>query len=133
MTQVGDIGSVNVGAHGMLEGKHMIIRQWRARAAASNAHGYPNHFRTSVLPVLLRTPGFLGAQLGVRKVDADIEFQVQTRWQSIEAIAGFAGPEIEEAVVEPGAIAELLSFDRHVEHYDVLEEEGISPRSNGGA
>ena len=111
----------------------MVIRQWRARAAGSNAHGYPNHFRTSVLPALLETPGFLGAQLSVRKVDADIEFQVQTRWQSIEAIIGFAGHEIEKAVVEPGAIAELLSFDRHVEHYDVIEEEGTSRRSDGGA
>jgi hypothetical protein len=111
----------------------MVIRQWRARAAASNAHGYPNHFRTYVLPLLRRTPGFLEAQLGVRKVGADIEFQVQARWRSIEAIIGFAGPEIDKAVVEQGAIAELLSFDRHVEHFDVLDEEVMSPRPNGGA
>lgn len=102
----------------------MVIRQWRARAAGSNPHGYPNHFRSSVLPALLQTAGFLGAQLSVRQVDAEIEFQVQTRWQSMEAISRFAGSDVERAVVEPGAIAELLSFDPRVAHYDVIEDAG---------
>ncbi|MER8423872.1 MULTISPECIES: hypothetical protein [unclassified Mesorhizobium] len=109
----------------------MVIRQWRARAAASNPHGYPNHFRTSVLPALLQTAGFLGAQLSVRKVDAEIEFQVQTRWQSMEAIGRFAGSDVEKAVVEPGAVAELLSFDPRVCHYDVIEDAGKSSGSSG--
>jgi heme-degrading monooxygenase HmoA len=78
---------------------------------------------------LLQTAGFLGAQLSMRKVDADIEFQVQTRWQSMEAISGFAGSDVERAVVEPGAIAELISFDQRVEHYEVIEEAGTP--SNG--
>ena len=99
----------------------MVIRQWRARAAVLNPHGYPNHFRTSVLPVLLRTSGFLGAQLSMRKVDADIEIQVLTRWQSMDDISRFAGSDVERAVVEQGAIAELLSFDSRVEHIEVIE------------
>ena len=111
----------------------MVIRQWRARAAGSNPHGYPNYFRTSVLPALLQTAGFLGAQLSARKVDTEIEFQVQSRWQSMEAITGFAGTDIGRAVVEPGAIAELLTFDLHVEHYDVIEELGASPGSKAKA
>ncbi|MEP6830068.1 MAG: antibiotic biosynthesis monooxygenase [Rhizomicrobium sp.] len=109
----------------------MVIREWRARAAESNPHGYPSHFRKRVLPELLQTPGFLGAQLSKRKVNRDIEFQVFTQWESIEAIRRFAGSDIEKAVVEPGAVAELLSFDSTVKHYEVIENVRRPPEIDG--
>ncbi len=45
-----------------------------------------------------------------------------TRWESMDAIRQFAGAEVEKAVVEPEAAAALVSFDRTVEHYEVLED-----------
>ena len=42
------------------------------------------------------------------------------------AVNGFhtsiCGPNIETAVVEPGAVAALIEFDAEVSHYDVIEE-----------
>jgi heme-degrading monooxygenase HmoA len=111
----------------------MIIREWRGRAAGSNPHGYPHHFHNSVVPELLRTPGFLGAQLSKRDVGNEIEFQVVTRWDSIDAIKGFAGTDIERAVVEPGAVAELISFDPTVMHYEVLADVQKPPGLHAGA
>ena len=102
----------------------MMVRQWRARAAESNPHGYPAYFRSSVLPTLRRTAGFIGAQLSVRQLGNELEFQVQTRWQSMEAIRGFAGSDADRAVVEPPALAELLSFDPRVEHYQLIVDAG---------
>jgi heme-degrading monooxygenase HmoA len=107
----------------------MIIREWRGSAAASNGEAYPEHFRASVLPELLRVPGFLGAHLSRRPVDDRIEFLVLTRWQSIDAIRGFAGSDICKAVVEPGAAAALLDFDANVQHYEVIEEAHVRSES----
>lgn len=100
----------------------MIIREWRGRADAANADAYPAHFRTHVLPELLRIPGFRGAQLSKRQLDNNIEFLVLTRWASIEAIQAFAGSRIARAVVEPGAVAALSDFDATVQHYEVIED-----------
>jgi len=107
----------------------MIIREWRGRAAASNGEAYPEHFRASVLPELLQVPGFLGAYLSRRQLDDRIEFLVLTRWQSVEAIRGFAGSDISKAVVEPSAAAALLDFDASVQHYEVIEEAHIRLQS----
>jgi hypothetical protein len=46
---------------------------------------------------------------------------VLTKWQSIEAIKRFAGNDVGNAVVEPGAVATLIEFDDSVQHYEVLE------------
>jgi heme-degrading monooxygenase HmoA len=99
----------------------MILREWRRRASPLQADAYPTHFRTKVLPELARVPGFLGAQLSKQLGDT-IEFLVLTRWRTIGAIQDFAGSDIAKAIVEPGAIAALVDFDRSVLHYEVIEE-----------
>ncbi|HKM64580.1 MAG TPA: antibiotic biosynthesis monooxygenase [Acidisphaera sp.] len=100
----------------------MILRGWRGRASRLRADAYPAHFRTSVLPELRRLPGFRGAILSQRESGDTIEFLVLTRWDSIDAIARFAGSDIGNAVVEPGAVGALLDFDTTVQHYEVIEE-----------
>jgi heme-degrading monooxygenase HmoA len=100
----------------------MIVRSWHGRAAATNHRAYVEHFRRNVLPELREIDGFLGASL-LKTDRADyIEFLVLTRWDSMDAIRAFAGDEVENAVVEPQAAAALLSFDRTVQHYEVVEE-----------
>jgi heme-degrading monooxygenase HmoA len=100
----------------------MIIRAWRGRASPAKSDAYPRHFRETVVPDLQKTPGFLGAQLTRRQSGDKVEFLVLTRWQSIEAVRAFAGSAVDEAVVEPGAVAALDDFDDTVQHYEVLEE-----------
>jgi len=99
----------------------MILREWRGRASASKSQAYPIHFRRNVLPGLERFPGFLGAELGRRQIGEAIEFVVLTRWRDRGAIEGFAGRDIDRAVVEPGAVAALIDFDESVRHYEVIE------------
>ncbi len=100
----------------------MIVREWRGRAASSRAAEYPGHFRTVVMPELRHVAGFRGASLCRRDSAAGIEFVVLTRWDSFDAVRAFAGADIERAVVEPGAVAALDSFDTNVKHYEVIEE-----------
>jgi heme-degrading monooxygenase HmoA len=100
----------------------MILRTWRGRASPQRPDDYVRHFRGNVVAELRSVEGFLGATL-VRQVRPDdIEFLVITRWQSLEAIRGFAGDNIGRAVVEPGAVAALVDYDEFVEHYEVIEE-----------
>ncbi len=100
----------------------MIVRSWRGKASVAKADAYPDHFRKNVLPELKGVAGFVGASLLKQQTPAGIEYVVLTRWASIEAIKGFAGPDIARAVVEPEAIATLVDYDRTVQHYDVVED-----------
>jgi len=104
----------------------MIVRTWRAQAA--NPAAYVEYFWRSVLPNLRRVPGFLGATLLKADHGDTVEFLVLTKWVSLEAIRGFAGNDVERAVVEPEAVTALTSFDRTVRHYEVLEEVSHAPR-----
>ena len=99
----------------------MIIREWRGRAATSDAEAYPKHFRTKVVPELRQVPGFVGADLSRRALDDKIEYVVLTKWHSMDVIRGFAGSDVGKAVVEPGAVAALVDFDDRVNHYEVVE------------
>lgn len=100
----------------------MIIREWRGRTEPARADAYPHHFRTVVVHELQRVPGFLGAYLTQHGAGALVEFVVMTRWESMDAIRAFAGTAPENAVVEPGAVAALSSYDSTVRHYEVIEE-----------
>jgi heme-degrading monooxygenase HmoA len=75
-----------------------------------------------VLPELKRIEGFVGASLLRRDSPDGVEFLVLTRWASMDAIRAFAGDDVEKAVVEPDAVAALVSFDRTVEHFEVVDD-----------
>ena len=98
----------------------MILRIWRAYADASSADRYPRHLLDKVRPELEKLIGFQGLFLVTREHGAEVEYVVQTLWDSMDAIRTFAGPHPERAVVEPAAAAVLLRFDETVDHYEVL-------------
>jgi heme-degrading monooxygenase HmoA len=100
----------------------MIIREWRGRALRSRERAYLEHFNSSVLPQLKKLPGFIGAHLCCRTKGDLLEFVVLTRWESFDAVRGFAGEDYEKAIVEPAAAAALTDFDSLVQHYEILTE-----------
>jgi hypothetical protein len=98
------------------------LRVWRATATEEGARRYKAHFVDSVLPELTATEGFESAVLLQRDEGGIASIQVHTRWTSIEAIKGFAGDDIDLAVVEPAAQAVLSTFDDRVAHFAVVAE-----------
>lgn len=99
----------------------MIARSWRAVATPAGADRYGEHFRTSVLADLRTTPGFLRAYLMLSPGGEEVGIHVLTLWESMDAIAGFAGATPDLAVVEPEAVAALLRFDESVHHSEATE------------
>src|SRR5262245_9638948 len=105
----------------------MILRIWRGRAQSANAQAYFEHVTEYVFPQLTTLPGHRGASVlrreiaepGVTRPEPTVEFLVITRWDSLDAVRHFAGPNPEVAVVEPAARALLSDFDEFVRHFDL--------------
>jgi heme-degrading monooxygenase HmoA len=77
------------------------------------------------LPAVKAVEGYGGAMLLERAVPDAVEIIVITFWQSVDAIRGFAGDDLEGAVVAEEAAALLTQFDRRVRHYEVaVRDEG---------
>lgn len=97
-----------------------MLRVWRAYADTASGDRYPRHLLDKVRPELERIAGFRGLFLVEKRHGDEVEYVVQTLWDSMDAIRTFAGPHPERAVVEPAAAAMLLRFDEMVDHYEVL-------------
>jgi heme-degrading monooxygenase HmoA len=100
----------------------MIERIWSARTTRSGAASYAEYFRRAVLPELGAIAGYRGVRLLRREMPDGmaVEIVVVTVWDSLAAIRGFAGEEIERAVVHDEAAALLSDFDRTVRHYELV-------------
>ena len=96
-----------------------IVRQWSARATEAHLPKYLEHFVKNVLPELRRVNGFLGVTVSVHHGANEAEVFVETTWRSLEAIRGFAGADLEAAIVAPEAAALLTSFDHRVRHCEI--------------
>src|ERR1700721_1871634 len=97
----------------------MIARIWHGTAPPSTAAAYDRHFTTTVAPHLKGLAGHRGAYLLRREVGGQVEFVAVTLWDSIEAIAGFAGGDPTAAIVEPEGRAALSTYDDVARHYEV--------------
>ena len=99
----------------------MISRHWRGLAKPDRAAEYERHLRTETFPQLRRIKGFLGGDILRRSLQNGVEFLVISRWESIDAIAQFAGPDVEAAVVPPKARAMMVEFDDRARHYEFAQ------------
>lgn len=99
----------------------MIERHWRGIAKTRHADDYLKHLTGETFPALRTIDGFVGASILKRPVDAGMEFLVITRWNSLEAIAKFAGENIASAVVPDIVKQMMVAFDSVVIHYDLVD------------
>lgn len=97
----------------------MIARLWSAQATPAHAPGYVEHLRDHVLPATRAVEGYAGAMLLERETAETVELIVVTLWESLDAIEGFAGTDVERAVVADEAAAVLTGFDDRVRHYRI--------------
>jgi antibiotic biosynthesis monooxygenase (ABM) superfamily enzyme len=98
----------------------MISRQWRGVARAERAQDYIRHLKTETFPALRKIPGFVDVSILSRQVAAGVEFQIVTQWESIDAIARFAGPDPEVSVVPREVVEMMVDYDGRAEHFEVI-------------
>ena len=102
----------------------MIERVWSARTTRDKAVAYVAYFGRVVLPELAAVAGYRGHRLLQRTLSghaADaIEIVVVTEWESLDVIRGFAGDDVDRAVVHDEAAALFTDYDQTVKHYELV-------------
>lgn len=96
----------------------MIARIWRGRTKAEHTDEYLDILRTTGVADYRGTPGNRGVWVLTRPLGDATEYTVLTLWESREAIARFAGDDIDVARYYPEDARYLLDFAETVEHYD---------------
>ena len=98
----------------------MVVRTWRGATRAADADAYAEYMDETGVQSLAGTPGNEGVQMW-RRVEGDrAEFVVVSWWESREAIAAFAGEDIERAVFYPEDERFLVEREETVTHYDIV-------------
>jgi hypothetical protein len=98
----------------------VISRQWRGLARSERAQDYIRHLRTETFPELRKIPGFVDASILSRTLATGVEFQIVTRWDSVDAIIKFAGADPEVSVVPPQVVDLMIEYDPRAEHFEVV-------------
>ncbi len=102
----------------------MIARMWRGETRAADADDYLEYLHRTGVADYRATPGNRDV-IVLHRVRGDrAEFLLVTLWDSRDAIAAFAGPDIDKARYYPGDQQYLLSFPEKVEHWEVAEQPG---------
>jgi heme-degrading monooxygenase HmoA len=99
----------------------MISRHWKGVARPGQAEAYIRHLTSETFPSLARIPGFIRASILKRDLGTRTEFQIVTVWDSLSAIAAFAGRDPDVAVVPASVQAMMSSYDERVVHYEIVE------------
>lgn len=99
----------------------MISRLWHGWTTRDNADAYETLLRTQIFAGIAsrHIAGFRGIELWRRPVEDEVEFATVMKFDSLDAVAAFAGPDYEVAVVPPAARALLARFDARSTHYEV--------------
>jgi heme-degrading monooxygenase HmoA len=102
-----------------------IARVWRGATREEDSRAYRDALRADLREVR-SVKGNLGAFVLERTVDGRAEFQFVSLWESMDAVAGFAGSDVDRAVYFRDDERVLLELTPRVEHYDVVAVETCS-------
>jgi heme-degrading monooxygenase HmoA len=102
----------------------MIARAWHGMVPAEKSDAYFDFLSRRAIPDYRATPGNRGVYVLRRAEGGRAHFLLLSLWESREAIAAFAGADIELARYYPEDTAFLLEFEARVTHYDVLAAPG---------
>ena len=99
----------------------MIARTWRGWTSADNADAYVAYLRETGMYAYRTTPGNLGAWILRRRDHERVEFVTLSFWESMDAVAAFAGDDPERAVFYPEDDRFLVDREETVEHFELFD------------
>ena len=99
-----------------------IARIWRGATRAHDSDRYVEYLKETGVADYLATPGNRGVEI-LRRDDGDRTlFTIVSLWDSLDAIRGFAGEDVELAKYYPEDDPYLLERDPTVVHYTVASD-----------
>jgi heme-degrading monooxygenase HmoA len=100
----------------------MIARVWEGVVAPERADAYGEYLRGPLgIQDYRNTHGNHGVTLLRRDAPGRVSFLLVSLWSSREAIAAYAGPEIDNARYHPFDLECLLDPTSTVRHFEVLD------------
>jgi heme-degrading monooxygenase HmoA len=101
----------------------MIMRIWRGWVATDRVADYVRYIEATGLAEYRSVAGNQGAQMLTRDLgDGRSEVMTVSWWDSLDAIRGFAGDDVEVAKYYPDDDAYLIARENFVRHYVVAAE-----------
>ncbi len=98
----------------------MIARMWHGKVPTSKAKAYRKFINERAIPDYRSVEGNLSVHI-LERLEGDItHFITLTFWESLNAIKGFAGQDINVAKYYPEDKDFLLEFEPTVVHYEVV-------------
>ncbi|HEV7210915.1 MAG TPA: hypothetical protein VGN47_04300 [Blastococcus sp.] len=99
----------------------MIARIWRGWVRTADREAYAGYIDRTGIAEYRRTPGNQGAWMLARDLgDGRTEIVTFSFWASRDAIRGFAGDDIEQAVFYPEDDRYLVERETTVTHFEVV-------------
>jgi len=98
----------------------MIARIWHGWTRPEDANAYEHLLRAEIFPSIAakQIKGYGGAELFVREDGTEVEFVTLLRFDSMDAVKEFAGPEASKPVIFPQAEALIVRMEP-AQHYSV--------------
>jgi antibiotic biosynthesis monooxygenase (ABM) superfamily enzyme len=98
----------------------MIARIWRGWTKPADAKAYEKLLRDEIFPSIAaqKITGYRGAELFVRDDADEVEFVTLLRFDSMDAVTEFAGPDASKPVIFPKAEA-LITRMEQARHFRV--------------
>ena len=98
----------------------MIARIWHGWTKRQDARAYEEVLRDEIFPGITQRniQGYHGAELFIREDGDEVEFVTLLRFDSMDAVKEFAGPEATKPVIYPKAEA-LIERMEQAQHYRI--------------
>jgi len=98
----------------------MIVRMWHGRVPTAKAAAYREFTNGRAIPDYRSVPGSLSVHVLERAEGEVTHFITLSFWESLDAIRGFAGEDVEMAKYYPEDAGFLLEYEPRVVHYEVV-------------
>jgi heme-degrading monooxygenase HmoA len=99
---------------------NMISRMWHGTVPTTKAKAYREFLNKHAIPDYQAVKGNISVHI-LERAEGDVtHFMTLTFWESMEAIKGFAGEEVESAQYYEEDKDFLLEFEPWVVHYEVV-------------
>jgi len=99
----------------------MIARIWHGWTKTVDAPAYEDMLRNEIFPGIAsrNITGYGGAEFFTRQDGDEVEFVTVLRFDSMDAVKEFAGPDEEKPVIYPKAESLLIRMDERSQHYRI--------------